>query len=184
MPRVILDQPWPPDVGEDLRRPDGTLVVCPTTGRPFRVYHDQLVVWVSLAPRLLAVLPPNYPLFPVLFDTGFNNAFLMQERQAEDWLTPPFFAQLRPNRKYLAVGPERIENRDAALWLHPNIPGTRAPDLAGTPVRLALPSGATLTPPNSAATKEKPLLGLLAIRFNRLTVHIDGQAQRVGIDTP
>jgi hypothetical protein len=184
MPPVIVDMPWPPVTGEDLVRPDGTPVIDPTSGRPFRVYHDQLVVWVSLAPRPLAALPPGYPLFPVLLDTGFNDAFLMQERQTEAWMTPAVFAQLTPNGKYLTIGPDRIENREAALWLHPNVAGTREPDSSGRPVRLTLPTGATLTPPGCVVTREKPLLGVLAIRFNKLTIRIDGHAQRVWIDMP
>ena len=64
------------------------------------------------------------------------------------------------------------------------MPGTREPDPNGTPVRLGLPSGAALTPPGSRFAREKPLLGLLAVRFNRLVPRIDGGRERVGIDSP
>ena len=184
MPPVIVDMPWPPDAGEDLLRPDGTPVTDPTSQRTLRVYHDQLVVWASLAPRPLVALPAGYPIFPLLIDTGFNDAFLMQERQAEEWMTPGVVSQLAPNGKHLSVGSERIASRDAALWLYPNVPGSRAPDLSGSPIRLALPIGAVLTPPGSVATREKPLLGLRAIRFNGLSVRIDGRLTRVWIDSP
>lgn len=184
MPPIIADMPWPPALGEELRRPDGTPVTDPTSGRPVRVLHDQVVVWASLAPPSLAALPAGYPLFPVLIDTGFNDAFLMQERQAEAWMTPAVVARLVTAPVFLRLGAEQIPGRYAALWLHPNVPGTRDPDPAGNPVRLRLPTGATLTPPGSAYSKEKPLLGLLAIRFNRLLLRVDGARERVSIDTP
>jgi hypothetical protein len=71
-----------------------------------------------------------------------------------------------------------------ALWLYPNVPGTRDPDPAASPVRFRLPLGVPLTPPGSAYTKEKPLLGLRAIRFNKLALHLDGNRERVGLDVP
>ena len=169
MPPVIVDMPWPPDVGEDLLRPDGTPLTDPISGRPVRVYHDQIVVWVSLAMPTMTALPPGFPVFPIVIDTGFNDAFRMQERQAEAWMTPAVISGLTPNAKYLRIGTEAISGRDAVLWLHPNIPGAQ-PDLSGLPVPLRLPLGAILTPPGSAVTKEKPLLGLRAIRFNKLTL--------------
>ena len=184
MPAVIVDLPWPPDVSADLRRPDGSPVVDPGSGAPLRAYHDQLFLWVSLAPPRLPALPPGYPLFPVLLDTGFNDAFLMQERQAEAWMTPAALARLRPNGKNLYYGSEKIEGRAADLWLHPNVPGTRDLDPGRGPVRLRLPLGATLSRPGSPATREKPLIGLRLIRHNGLTVRLDGLARRVWVDTP
>jgi len=184
MPPVIVDMPWPPDTGEDLVFPDGMPVTDPTSGRPFRVRHDQIILWASLTPRTVVALPPGFPMFPVLLDTGFNDAFLMQQRQAEVWMTPSGIAQLPLSGSDLVVGSARIPGREAILWLHPNVPGTREPDLNGTPVRLGLPIGAALTPPGSAYAREKPLLGLLAVRFNRLVLRIDGGRERGGIDSP
>jgi hypothetical protein len=182
MPALIADMPWPPDLGEDLRRPDGTLVTDPTSNRPLRVYHDQIVVWASLAPA--ASLPAGLPLFPALIDTGYNDGFLMQQRQAEAWMTPAVFAQFSRNGLYLPLGRTGLPCWDADLWVYPNVPGTRDPDPAGAPIRLNLPLGVTLIPPGSAYTKEKPLIGLRAIRFNGLTLRLDGRHRRVWIDTP
>lgn len=183
MPAVIVDQPWPPDAGEDLRRPDGSPLIDPLTGRPFRVLNDQLVVWVCLAPRRMPA-PTGLQPFPVVLDTGFTNTFLMQQEQAEAWASPGLVAGLTANRNGLPLIGGTIRGRDADLWLFPNVPGTRNPDPAGSPVRLELPKGAWLSPPNFPGSKEKPLLGLRAIAFNRLTVHIDGLARTLGIDTP
>jgi hypothetical protein len=73
---------------------------------------------------------------------------------------------------------------DLALWMYPNVPGTRTPDPARPPVRIDLPLGATLTRPGSVATKEKPLLGLRAIRFNGLSLRIDGSRRSFSLDAP
>ncbi|MBX9582179.1 MAG: hypothetical protein K2X87_17885 [Gemmataceae bacterium] len=183
MPTVIDDQPWPPDAGEDLFRPDGSPVLDPATRLPLRARHDQLVVWAVLAPGGSAP-PAGLPLLPVVLDTGFNDTFLMQQEQANDWLSPTFVAGLTLNSRFLQIGPDRIEGRYADLWLYPNVPGTRDPDPSGMPVRLELPSGAWLVPPGTQAAKEKPLLGLLAIAHNGLTLRIDGLARRVWVDAP
>lgn len=183
MPAVIVDQPWPPDAGEDLRRPDGTTVPDPATGRPLRVLHDQIIFWVSLTPRGLPS-PAGFPVIPAVFDTGFNDSFLIREEQAEGWLTPAAVARLPRNRNALLLDGQQVRGRDSDLWLYPNVPGSRDPDPAGTPVRLLLPLGAWLIPPTVKVSKDKPLLGLPAIAHNGLTVRIDGLARRVGVDTP
>lgn len=183
MPPILTDQPWPPDVGEDLRRPNGQSVIDPTTGRPLRVYHDQIIVWATLAPNSLVSPAAGAPLFPVLLDIGFNDSFLMQQRQAEAWL-PGLLTTVGQTTGHLALGRERIRGWDLALWLYPNVPGTRDPDPAAAPVWIDLPLGVTLTPPGSAYSKEKPLLGLRAVRFNRLTLRVDGRRERAWLDAP
>jgi hypothetical protein len=184
MPPIIVDQPWPPDTGEDLRHPNGQLVVCPTLGRSLRVYHDQIVLWATFTPNSHTLPSPNAVLFPVVLDTGFNDAFLMQQRQVETWFTPAFLAGIGQIGPGLPIGRERIPGWDLALWLYPNVPGTRDPDPAGTPVWIDLPLGVPLTPPGSTSTKEKPLLGLRALRLNDLSLRIDGRLQRVWLDAP
>lgn len=85
---------------------------------------------------------------------------------------------------HLALGRERICGWNLALWLDPNVPGTRDPDPAAPPAWIDLPLGVTLTPPGSAFNKEKPLLGLRAVRFNRLTLRIDGRLACAWLDAP
>jgi hypothetical protein len=108
MPPIIVDQPWPPDTGEALRGPNGQLVVCPTLGGPLRVYHDQIIVWGTLTRTAFTVPAPGAVLFPILIDTGFNDSFLMQRRQAEAWLTPAFLAGVGLTGRGLPLGRERI----------------------------------------------------------------------------
>jgi hypothetical protein len=183
MPPLIVDQPWPPDAGEDLYRPGGTPVTDPTTGRQLRAYRDQIILWAVLSPGGVAP-PPGAAPFPVVLATGYNDGFLMQERQAEAWTPPAVFAQFSRTNRVLLFGSHPIPRWDAALWLYPNLPGTRDPDPAAVPVLVDLPDGAPLTRPGSPATREKPLLGLRAVRFSGLTVRIDGMFLSVSIDAP
>lgn len=184
MPPIIVGQPWSDDVAEDLRQPNGQLVICPTTGQPLRAYHAQIIIWAALTAHPRKPPTAGTPLFPVLLDTGFNETFLMQQRQAEAWLTPAVFAAFKIRGRAFQAGRESIPGWDMALWLYPNVPDTRDPDTASTPVPLALPLGVPLTPPGSAHTKEKPLLGLRAIRVNDLSLRIDGRRRRVWLDAP
>lgn len=183
MPPIIVDQPWPPDVGEDLRRPSGQPVIDPTTGRPLRVYHDQHLIWATFTPGGPSPPPPGAALFPILIDSGFNETFLMQERQARAWMGTAF-AGFQTAGRWFQMGHELIPAWAISLWAYPNVPGTRDPDVLRPPTRLRLPGGVPLTPPGSAYAKEKPLLGLRAIRFNKLTLRIDGGRERLWLDAP
>lgn len=115
MSPIIVDQPWSSDVVEDLRRPNGQLVVRPTTGQPLRVYHDQIIIWATLTAHARIRPAASAPLFPVLLDTGFNETFLMQRRQAEAWLTPAVFATFKVRGPAFQAGRERIMGWDIAL---------------------------------------------------------------------
>lgn len=183
MPAVIIDQPWPPPVPTGLRRPDGTFVIDPATNQPLQVIHDQLILWVSLAPAGL-LSPAGLPLFPVLLDTGFNDTFLITLEVAEAWVGAAEVAGLPQTMRSLQIGRDYVDGREAELWLHPNVPGTRDPDLCGTPIRLELPGGAWMTRRGSPLRKDKPLIGLRLFRHNGLTLQIDGLARTFGIDTP
>jgi hypothetical protein len=184
MPPLIVEQPWPPDVGENLRHPNGQLVMCPTSGRPLRAYHDQIFLWATFTADRRTRPTATAPLFPILLDTGLNEPFLMQQRQAETWMTPAVFTTFQTTGSHIQFGQERILAWDIALWVFPNVVGTRTPDPSGNPVHLRIPSGVVLTPPGSAYTKEKPLLGLRAIRVNNLLLRFDGLRGSVSLDTP
>jgi hypothetical protein len=184
MSPIIQDMPWVIDkFGEDLLLPNGQPLICPTTNRPIRAFHDQIIVWASLAPAEFTFLPAAFPIFPMLIDSGFNDSFLMQSRQAWSWMTPAVCVQLPQNGCQLPVRNAILPNRRAAVWIYPNRPGSRDTNSTGVPLRIELEDGATLAPPGPYA-REKPLLGMRAIRFNRLLIRIDGQLQRVWIDTP
>jgi hypothetical protein len=183
MPTIIQDMPWVNDPnGEELRLPDGRPLICPITHGPVRIRQDQPVVWASLAPWKFTSLPPDFPVFPLLIDIGFNDSFLMQRQQAWNWMTPAVCKELPENGQRFPVHDERIINRHAALWLHPNVPGSRDRDPDAIPVRLRLDFGATLAPPGRYA-RPLPLLGMRAIWFNGLTLCIDGWLLRMWLDT-
>ncbi len=184
MPPIIQDMPWiTDDVGEVIHLPNGRVLQCPITKQPLKIWHDQIMVWASLAPLSLLSPPPDFPVFPLLIDSGFNDSFLMQARQAWSWMTPTVCRQLPQNRHRLPVQNAYLPNRSAAVWIYPNQPGSRDPSTHVLPVRLELEFGVTLVPPGPYA-REKPLLGVRAIRYNKLNIRINGQHQRVWIDIP
>src|ERR1017187_6434633 len=59
-----------------LRIPDGPAV---------QIQHDQIVVWVSIAPALHAKSPASCQRFPALFGLRFNGSFLMREDHVSQW---------------------------------------------------------------------------------------------------
>jgi hypothetical protein len=143
--------------------------------------EDQIVFWASLTlPELRE--PREMRRFPVSFDTGFNNGLCIPERYLSEWagLTTQDLAW---------VGDVRFQGRliplhDAAIWIHPNRPGSRD-TLAGRPAyRLHLPRGIMVWPRAMGVVRRLPLLGLYAIRDAGLLVSINGWRRRVGLRTP
>jgi hypothetical protein len=107
----------------------------------------------------------------------------MQTLQAFHWLTPAICDRLPLNGYCLPVRNATLPNRDATVWLYPNLPSSRNLDQSASPFPLDLEFGATLAPPGPYA-RDKPLLGMQAIRFNKLRIRIDGDVQRVSIELP
>jgi hypothetical protein len=74
--------------------------------------------------------------------------------------------------------------RDAAIWIHPNRPGSRDAFDGRPPYRLHLPRGIMVWPREIRGARRLPLLGLYAIREAGLLVSINGRRRRVGLRTP
>ena len=94
-------------------------------------------------------------------------------------MTPGVCSQLLPNGFVLPVPNATIQNRRAAVWMYPNRGGTRDIDPTELPVPLEMQFGVTLAPPGPYS-REKPLLGMRAIRHNGLQLRVDGLVQGYG----
>jgi hypothetical protein len=70
------------------------------------------------------------------------------------------------------------------VWLHPNVPGTDAVDTTQPPVRLELDDGAHFTLEKYRIHRRLPLVGMRALRWNRVRVELDAGAGRVSVSTP
>ena len=142
--------------------------VPPVAGSTIPVAHDQIVLWLSATPAGQLDLG-NVPRFPAVFDSGFNDNFLIQRQQLIDWagLIPEELTQVG----YLKSGDRLFPLRDADVWLHCNKPGFRDEFSTKPPFRLELRSGIAVS--TVPGLPRLPLLGMLALRRARLQQSIN-----------
>ena len=152
------------------------------SGRPVPIKHDLIVVWVSISEAGIDQLHPTAPRFPAVLDTGCNHSFVMRERHLIEWggIHPDYLRRLRSIRIYGSLVPQMAAN----VWLHPNRAGHRD-DFSGQPLFLieSEPGIAVVPKAVGDGNPRLPLLGLRALRWNRLHLAIDGDRRRVNIRT-
>jgi hypothetical protein len=163
--------------------PTGSMLQVPL-GDPLPLLVDRIVLWFSITAFMETGFPVESSLFPGIFDSGFNNDFLIQKSQLISWTRQGTYEHCEPNGLFLRTDGGPIPLYDAAVWLYPNRPGTREVLTGGTPFCLNLPTGIAVTQRDSRNEKSWPLLGLSAIRFNDMRVHIDGKNETVTIEVP
>jgi hypothetical protein len=176
MPRILRELPFGPNpVAPPLAVPGDRSI-------PYR--RDRIVLWVSVTGSDAERLPPGTPRFPSVLDTGFNDAFLISAVQLVQWGPPGVLTAVFRNGSALSFGGVRLDLFDAAVWVHPNKPGSTELDPGAEPYCLELPNGIAVAPPGTPAERELPLIGLLAVRFSELRVEIDGISERVTVTAP
>lgn len=163
--------------------PPGAILPTPL-GDPIPHLTDRIVLWASITDVHAIQLPPRSPIFPVVFDSGFNSDFLIQKRQFMSWTAQGVYEHCFYNGAYLRPPGEAIPLAEALVWIHPNRPGTWEVLPNGKPFCLSLSTGIAVTPPGSRYEKSIPLLGLSAIRFSEWRVRIDGKHETVAIEVP
>jgi hypothetical protein len=174
-----------PDVPTILRRlpffPTPTTLRIPG-GAAVSIKHHQIVLWVSITRREASTLAPQANRFPAVFDTGFNDNFLIQEQQFVNWagVTPSDL----PLVDYLSADGRRVPLRDANVWIHPNQPGFRDQPSGGEPFCFELDSGIAVWPTALPGARRLPLLGLRGVLRAGLQIAIDGRKRMVSMRTP
>jgi hypothetical protein len=107
--------------------------------RHVRLLPDQILVWVSV--HLAGVSQPeaNIPWMPALLDSGNNFGCSLQHRQLREWagIDPAILGSLRARE----INGQLVPCREAAVWLYPNVPGTREIASGRPPFRLRMPNG-------------------------------------------
>ncbi|MBW3539378.1 MAG: hypothetical protein KY476_03840 [Planctomycetes bacterium] len=149
-------------------------------GRTVRIKADQIVVWVSLSPPATRHLDPRVPRFPAILDTGCNHNFVIRERHLIEWagIHP---GSLRRLSRVRTRGRSAVE-LNADIWLHRNRAGERDQFNGAPPVLLETQPAIIVVPDDSADTHPRlPLLGLRALRWAKLDLHIDSRRCRVTI---
>lgn len=151
-------------------------------GRSVPIRSDLIVVWVSISEAGVDKLDPRAPRFPAVLDTGCNHSFVMRERHLIEWagIQPEYLRKLRPVRIYGSAAPQLAAN----VWLHANRRGFRD-EFSGQPTfQIEAEPGIAIVPDSVGAGNPRlPLLGLRALRWNKLRLKIDGDNCRVNIRT-
>jgi hypothetical protein len=155
-------------------------------GVTLRLPHSSIIVWVSLVAKGSDVFDPDSPRVPALLDTGFNNYFAIREESLRDLagFDPRHFLRFRSFEQPRGKGDKRAAN----VWLFPNVPGTRLVGPA-QPILLELDEGIMVfhSTERSGAQNSRdlrpriPLLGLPALRRNKLVLSVDGRNQWANI---
>ena len=119
---------------------------------------------------------------PAILDIGCNHNLVIRRDHLTAWsaLHPDGLRQLRRTRIHGRVGVEAAAN----VWVHANRP-YRRDDLAGKPpYLLECPEGIVVTPgaPDDDYPR-LPILGLRALRWAKLQVHIDCRTCRLTMRT-
>jgi hypothetical protein len=151
-------------------------------GQSISIHPDQLIVWVSLSEIGLPQLHPETPRMPAVLDTGCTHSFVIREQHLRDWagIHPQYFPRLKSTRVYGAAAPQLAAN----LWLHANRPGHSEVDASRPPFRLETQPGIAVVPESVGAGRPRlPLIGLRALRWNRLLLTIDGDRRLVSLRT-
>jgi len=171
VPRVLRELPFF-EQATRARLPDGSAV--PVLG-------DQIVFWASIAPPELQQ-PRELRPFPVSFDTGFTGEFCVREGHLLEW------SGLRP-RDLVRVGHARVDDqfiplRAAALWIHPNRPGSRDAFDGRPAYPLPVTAQVMVWPSAMPGARRLPLFGVGEIRRAGLRAVVDGRRRRVWLGTP
>jgi hypothetical protein len=147
-----------------------------------KVRRDQILVWVSI--HLAGVLQPekNIPKIPALLDTGFNFDFSIQDRHLREWagINPA----LLPLLGDIEINDQTVNRHEAAVWLHPNVPGKREVAIEQPPYLLEMKKGIAVYPPDAVSPGPRlPLLGLAALLNNDLDFWLDPELRHVSVQT-
>ena len=171
MPTILRDLPF-------FDRPTSVHV----QGREVTIRHDQIVVWVSLAPQDIERPDRNTPRFPAVLDTGFNHSFILHNDHLVRWagFQSRQLRRLASVKVYGSLVPQFAIN----VWLHRNLAGLRDELMDQSPVLIETSQGVAVVPDGANhANPRLPLLGLSALRWNRLHLTIDGHRHTVNLRT-
>ena len=133
------------------------------------------MAWVSLSVRGVLSRP-----FPAVVDTGHSHNFSIQETHLESWAG--LHAQEVKTIGHARVNKQFVELKDAAVAIHPNVPGRRDELRDEPPCLLTLPQGIALHRAGDPFAPRLPLLGVRALVKNCLRITIDGNRREVSLE--
>lgn len=169
MSRLLDQMPFPGESGEVVVR-----------GERVRVRANQIIAWVSLTLRRVQSPNPTAIPFPVILDTGHTHSLSIQVRHLIEW------AGLRPDilavRMAVRERGQRVLLREANIWVHPNVRGSRDELADHPPHFVGAKRGIAVYP--AGDFPRLPILGLRAIAENGLILKVDGPRRQATLRTP
>jgi hypothetical protein len=129
----------------------------------------QIIVWVSIAPKVTSDWDPRIPKIPAILDIGNTHNFALTREHLVRWagIHPDSLPKLRKVRE----SGRRGLLRSAGLWLHSD----------GDPFQLIISEGIAIL---DGDWPRLPILGLRALTKNKLQTFIYGDTKQVIIRTP
>lgn len=128
MPTILRRLPFYDDA-TTLRIPGGPALEIP---------HDQIVVWVSIAPANQAAWMGSTQRFPAPLDIGFNASFLVRDDHLGQRVKGQLDEKNFPLLRAMTVDGQNVPAFEADLWLYPNVAGFRDQITDAPPLRVEL----------------------------------------------
>jgi hypothetical protein len=149
------------------------------TGGIVSIKSLQPIVWISVTPPQVIDLPDNSPRFPAVIDTGFNQTLLIQDQHLKEWGgVNPGDLQLFPGET-ARYGSQTWPFRIADIWLH----AIESDNAAVRPIResycLETHPG-ILVVSKSERWQRLPVLGMRALAWNRIKLHLEFESAAMG----
>lgn len=147
-------------------------------GKGIPIFENQLVVWLAIRPKGVALPPPVTDAFPAILDLGFNHNFFLRDDHFYEWAgyrqedtgvlgKRIFFGKALPLRPF-------------NIWIFRNKPRWRDELRNDVPFLLELADGLAVNVPGHNLPR-MPLLGLNALLTNRLRLAVDGEKRRFSL---
>ena len=151
-------------------------------GAAARVKAHQIVAWASLTATNVRTPEPGCPRFPVIIDTGNTQRFSIKASHLRHWAGTESRALFRLGTTQ--HGGTLFPLHAARLWIYRNQPHERDAFMEMAPYLLEMRKGIVVYPDNAPLAPRLPLLGLRALRENRLHLHLDAERGRVSLRSP
>lgn len=145
-----------------------------------RIKPLQPLVWISIAPPSVLELPPLWPRFPAVIDTGFNQTLLMQQHHVQGWAGVSVADLLVFPGEAAGYRGQAWPFYIADIWLHRNISGTQDfGPITTRPYCLETYPGILIVTPEQREQR-LPILGMRALARNRMRLDIEFPAASLG----
>lgn len=169
MPRLLDRTPIPESSSETVVR-----------GERVRLRANQIILWLTITPRLDRPPNPAAVRFPAILDTGHTHTLALQERHLVNWAG--LWPDALPVSGAVRDRGRRVILRAATIWIYANQPESRDRLADRPPFRLRVSEGVAVYP-SGVEFPRLPVLGLRAIVENALILKVVGLRREATLRT-